>query len=108
MFPVNGTTINAAIIVKVTNPDDFIIVTTLYVKNGLLVRTHGLPCYLLTIFYMLLLVDSGEYQLAFLLNPALISSMLAVADSGTRMPQKSTYFHPKTPAGLVINPLCGD
>ena len=53
-------------------------------------------------------VDSGEYQLAFLLNPATISSMLAVADSGTRMPQKSTYFHPKTPAGLVINPLWGD
>jgi hypothetical protein len=34
--PVNGTTINAAIIVKVTNPDDFIIVIIPYVENGLL------------------------------------------------------------------------
>jgi len=51
------------------------------------------------------LVDSGEYQLAILLNPAPVSSVLAVADEGARMPQKSTYFYPKTPAGLVINPL---
>ena len=53
-------------------------------------------------------VDEGEYQLAFLLNPTPISSVLAVADAGVRMPQKSTYFHPKTPAGLVINPLWDD
>ncbi len=50
-------------------------------------------------------VDSGAWQLAFLLNPAPISSVIAVADCGMRMPQKSTYFHPKTPTGLVINPL---
>ena len=53
-------------------------------------------------------VDAREYQLAFLINPAPISSVLAVADEGVRMPQKSTYFHPKTPAGLVINPLWDD
>ena len=53
-------------------------------------------------------VDSGEYQIAFLLNPTPISSVLAVADEGVRMPQKSTYFHPKTPTGLVINPLWDD
>ena len=53
-------------------------------------------------------VDTREYQLAFLLNPSPISSVLAVADEGVRMPQKSTYFHPKTPAGLVINPLWDD
>ena len=53
-------------------------------------------------------VDSGEYQLAFLLNPTPVSSVLTIADEGARMPQKSTYFHPKTPAGLVINPLWDD
>jgi len=53
-------------------------------------------------------VDEGDYQLAFLLNPTPISSVLSVADQGVRMPQKSTYFHPKTPAGLVINPLWDD
>ena len=53
-------------------------------------------------------VDSGDYQLAFLLNPTPISTMLSVADEGVRMPQKSTYFYPKTPSGLVINPLRDD
>ncbi len=50
-------------------------------------------------------VDNGAGQLAILLNPAPISSVMAVADAGDRMPQKSTYFYPKTPAGLVMNPL---
>jgi uncharacterized protein (DUF1015 family) len=50
-------------------------------------------------------VDSGAYQLAFFLNPTPISSILDAADAGKRLPQKSTYFYPKTPAGLVINPL---
>lgn len=51
------------------------------------------------------LVSSGSHQVAFLLNATGVESVLAVADSGTRMPQKSTYFYPKTPAGLVLNPL---
>lgn len=50
-------------------------------------------------------VDTGMSQLAFFLNPVSISSILAIADAGMRMPPKSTYFYPKTPAGLVINPL---
>jgi len=50
-------------------------------------------------------VDSGAYQMAFLLNPTRVASVLDAADSGKRLPQKSTYFYPKTPAGLVINPL---
>ena len=47
-------------------------------------------------------VDSGVWQLAFLLNPARVSSVLAVADASARMPQKSTYFYPKTATGLVM------
>jgi uncharacterized protein (DUF1015 family) len=50
-------------------------------------------------------VDSGEYQMAFLINPTRLSTVLEAADYGKRLPQKSTYFYPKTPAGLVINPL---
>lgn len=50
-------------------------------------------------------VDSGEYQLAFLLNPVPLSSVLAIADAGDRMPQKSTHFYPKLPTGLVMNPV---
>lgn len=48
---------------------------------------------------------SGEYDLAFLLRPTGVSQIIAVADAGDRMPRKSTYFYPKVPAGLVINPL---
>ena len=50
-------------------------------------------------------VDTGEFQLAFYLNPSPVSSIIETADAGMRLPQKSTYFHPKTPAGLVINPI---
>jgi uncharacterized protein (DUF1015 family) len=50
-------------------------------------------------------VDSGNYQLAFLLNPIPIPSVLEVADAGDRMPRKSTYFYPKLPTGLVMNPV---
>jgi uncharacterized protein (DUF1015 family) len=28
-----------------------------------------------------------------------------VAQAGEVMPQKSTYFNPKAPTGLVLNPL---
>jgi len=50
-------------------------------------------------------VDSGEYRLAFLLNPVPVSHVLETASAGLVLPRKSTYFHPKTPAGLVINPV---
>jgi uncharacterized protein (DUF1015 family) len=50
-------------------------------------------------------VDSGEFQLAFLLNSPPLSSMLAIAEAGEKMVPKSTFFYPKPPAGLVMNPL---
>ncbi len=50
-------------------------------------------------------VNSGAYQMAFFINPTRVSTVLEAADYGKRLPQKSTYFYPKTPAGLVINPL---
>ncbi len=50
-------------------------------------------------------VRDSKYQLAFLLNPPQPEMIKAVADVQDRMPRKSTYFHPKLPAGLVINPL---
>ena len=51
------------------------------------------------------LVDSGECEAAFLLSPAPLERVLSMADAGERMPQKSTYFYPKLPAGLVMNRL---
>ena len=50
-------------------------------------------------------VASGEYQIAFLLNPMGVDKLQAVADAGERLPGKSTYFYPKLPTGLVINLL---
>ncbi len=48
-------------------------------------------------------VDAGEGQAAFLLHSPDRHRMLAVADAGLQMPQKSTYFYPKVLTGLVIN-----
>lgn len=42
---------------------------------------------------------------AFLLNPVTIESVMQLADQGERMPQKSTFFHPKLGTGLVFHPL---
>ncbi|MGY4706751.1 DUF1015 domain-containing protein [Candidatus Bipolaricaulota sp. J31] len=46
-------------------------------------------------------VDEGKAQLAVLLNPTRVEEVLAVADRGERMPQKSTDFYPKLLTGLV-------
>lgn len=50
-------------------------------------------------------IKDRKYQLAFLLNPPQPEMVKAVADAQDRMPSKSTYFYPKLPAGLIINPL---
>ncbi len=50
-------------------------------------------------------IKDGEYQLAFVLNPPQPAMVGAIADAKDRMPAKSTYFYPKLPAGLIINPL---
>ncbi|MGD1118769.1 MAG: DUF1015 domain-containing protein [Dehalococcoidales bacterium] len=46
-------------------------------------------------------VQDGEYQLGIIVNPVKPEVIKAIADSGDRMPRKSTYFYPKVPAGLV-------
>jgi len=44
--------------------------------------------------------DDG--RISFLLNATPVEQILEVADAGGRMPQKSTYFYPKLPTGLVL------
>jgi uncharacterized protein (DUF1015 family) len=53
-------------------------------------------------------VLAGRTACAFLLNATPVDQVLAVADAGGRMPQKSTYFYPKLPTGLVMNPVSMD
>lgn len=50
-------------------------------------------------------VRGGRASVAFFLNPTPVQRVLAVADAGDLMPEKSTYFHPKPPAGLVMREL---
>ena len=50
-------------------------------------------------------VRDGRASVAFFLNPTPVAGVLAVADANDRMPEKSTYFHPKPPAGLVMRDL---
>jgi uncharacterized protein (DUF1015 family) len=46
-----------------------------------------------------------QVDVAFLMNPTKIEEVIAVAESGEVMPQKSTFFYPKIPTGLVLCPL---
>jgi uncharacterized protein (DUF1015 family) len=50
-------------------------------------------------------VQSGEATLAFTLNPTSTAEIIAVSDAGEVMPQKSSYFYPKVPTGLLLSPL---
>lgn len=50
-------------------------------------------------------VQSGEYQAALFVRPTEVQQIIDVALARDKMPEKSTYFQPKIPTGLVINPL---
>ena len=50
-------------------------------------------------------VDAGEAASAVFLNPTPVPDVLTLAAAGIRLPQKSTYFYPKVPTGLVMYDL---
>ncbi len=50
-------------------------------------------------------VRGGRARYALLLNPVPVCRIMDIADAGERMPQKSTFFYPKVPTGLLFNPL---
>lgn len=50
-------------------------------------------------------VDSGEYVLAFSMQPVHVDDVLGIADDGGVMPPKSTWFEPKLLSGLVLHSL---
>ena len=51
------------------------------------------------------LVAKGEVRAAFLLRPVDVTAIQEVARRGERMPQKTTFFHPKPSTGLVFRSL---
>lgn len=50
-------------------------------------------------------VGSGQAAVGVMLAPTRVEDVIAVADAGEFMPQKSTYFVPKVPSGLVLLPV---
>ena len=50
-------------------------------------------------------VDKKEKQILFFMNPTKVEQVKAVAAENEKMPQKSTFFHPKIFTGLTINKL---
>jgi uncharacterized protein (DUF1015 family) len=51
------------------------------------------------------MIDSGSFQMGFLINPTRIEQVREVASQGLIMPRKSTYFYPKVISGLVFNKI---
>jgi len=51
------------------------------------------------------LLDSGTYDVAFILRPIPVDQVKAICESDENMPPKSTYFFPKVLTGLVFNPV---
>jgi uncharacterized protein (DUF1015 family) len=47
-------------------------------------------------------VSAGDFDFGILMRPPTLGQIQAVADAGENMPQKSTYFWPKPPSGLVM------
>jgi uncharacterized protein (DUF1015 family) len=52
-----------------------------------------------------LMRGAGEAQLSVLMNPMPMEQVMTVARAGLRLPQKSTFFDPKVPSGLVLDPI---
>ena len=50
----------------------------------------------------------GDTQLVCFMNATPVSDVVAVCDSGEVMPQKSTFFFPKIPNGLVFYDLASE
>ncbi len=53
-------------------------------------------------------VDEGAGVSAFFLDAPDLRQVLKLAADGKTFPQKSTYFHPKPPSGMVIHRLAAD
>ncbi len=47
------------------------------------------------------IVNNKEADVGFILNPMEYDNLIEIANAGLTVPQKSTFFHPKIPSGLV-------
>jgi uncharacterized protein (DUF1015 family) len=51
------------------------------------------------------MLKDGAGQMAFILNGVATPLFERIVGQGIRLPRKSTFFYPKLPSGIVINPL---
>ncbi len=47
-------------------------------------------------------MDTGEYQACFFVKPPTVDQVMAIAQTGQKMPHKSTYFFPKIWSGPLL------
>jgi uncharacterized protein (DUF1015 family) len=52
-------------------------------------------------------LQAGDFQVGFFMNATGLDQVCEVAFGGERMPQKTTFFYPKLPTGLVFHDLTG-
>lgn len=50
-------------------------------------------------------LEKEDFQAAFILTAPKAEEIQSIVADGDKMPQKSTYFYPKLPSGLVINKI---
>ena len=50
-------------------------------------------------------LEKEDFQAAFILTATKAGEIQSIVAGGDKMPQKSTYFYPKLPSGLVINKI---
>jgi uncharacterized protein (DUF1015 family) len=50
-------------------------------------------------------LEKEDFQAAFLLTATKAEEIQSIVAGGEKMPQKSTYFYPKLPSGLVVNKI---
>lgn len=55
--------------------------------------------------FVLQSLEKEDFQAAFLLNAPKAEEIQTIVAGGDKMPQKSTYFYPKLPSGLVVNKI---
>ena len=47
-------------------------------------------------------MKTGEYQACFFVKPPTVQQVMAIAQTGQKMPHKSTYFYPKIWSGTLL------
>jgi uncharacterized protein (DUF1015 family) len=55
--------------------------------------------------FVLQALEKENFQAAFILNATKAEEIQTIVAGGEKMPQKSTYFYPKLPSGLIVNKI---